>query len=164
MICNFCGNKIEDNAEFCFICGQKTSLGKAPEVETTESAFTQMPNEQPTVEPVAPAPVTEAPAAEPVMFESPADVPEQQLEQLLAVEQPVGEKAKKAKKVKEPKAIGGFLRFLCFISTIASICTYKKALKKGSPERQQAALDLIGKSVCWKLALIVIIMTNKYML
>ncbi|MFI3141428.1 MAG: hypothetical protein R3Y27_03855 [Clostridia bacterium] len=168
MICNFCGNKIEDNAEFCFICGQKASLGKEVEADTSESVFSQMQQDVPAEAPVD-APVetpVEAPAEE-VVAETPEEAQAQELEQLLIDEEPAGKKGKKAKKekkVKEPKAIGKFLRFLCFISTIVSFCTYKKALKKGSPERQQEALDLLGMSVCWKLGLAAIIMINKYML
>ncbi len=168
MICNFCGNKIEDNAEFCFICGQKASLGKEVEADTSESVFSQMKTETPAEAPVE-APAEETPVEAPVVA-TPEEAQAQELEQLLIVEEPAGKKtkkdkkAKKEKKDKEPKAIGKFLRFLCFISTIISFCTYKKALKKGSPERQQEALDLLGMSVCWKLGLAVIIMTKNYML
>ena len=29
MICKFCGNVIEDNSDFCFICGQKNPAEEA---------------------------------------------------------------------------------------------------------------------------------------
>ena len=30
MICKFCGNVIDDNSDFCFICGQKNPAEETP--------------------------------------------------------------------------------------------------------------------------------------
>lgn len=67
MICKFCGNSIEDNSDFCFICGQKVENAD-PAFQNTQSndVFSQSsaPAAAPVAEvPVAPAYVAEAPAA-----------------------------------------------------------------------------------------------------
>ncbi len=52
MICKFCGNVIDDNSDFCFICGQKNPAEEAPApapAEENNNVFSQ-------------APVAEAPA------------------------------------------------------------------------------------------------------
>ena len=33
MVCKFCGNTIEDNSEFCFICGNKAIKDEIPAEE-----------------------------------------------------------------------------------------------------------------------------------
>lgn len=46
MICKFCGNVIDDNSDFCFICGQKNPAEEAPAVVTAEEKndiFSQTP-------------------------------------------------------------------------------------------------------------------------
>ena len=57
MNCKFCGNEIEENAEFCFVCGQKISGEPADQPAQSE----------------APAAETQAPAAEPIPVAVPAD-------------------------------------------------------------------------------------------
>ena len=37
MVCKFCGNTIEDNSEFCFICGNKVIKDEIP----AEAVYTQ---------------------------------------------------------------------------------------------------------------------------
>ena len=34
MICRFCGNEIADNAEYCFVCGQRVTAAKPPVQQT----------------------------------------------------------------------------------------------------------------------------------
>ena len=52
MVCKFCGNTIEDNSEFCFICGNKAIKDEIP----AEEVFTQpKPAEVPVVTAEAPA-------------------------------------------------------------------------------------------------------------
>lgn len=59
MICKFCGNVIEDNSDFCFICGQKV-VAEAPAYAT--KVYSQESEGAPAEVEPAPAPV----AAEPV--------------------------------------------------------------------------------------------------
>ena len=52
MVCKFCGNTIEDNSEFCFICGNKAVKDELP----AEEVFAQpKPAEVPVVTADAPA-------------------------------------------------------------------------------------------------------------
>ncbi len=56
MICKFCGNVIDDNSDFCFICGQKNPAEEIPAAPAEENndVFSQTP--------VAETPVAQAPA------------------------------------------------------------------------------------------------------
>ncbi|MBQ7005042.1 MAG: hypothetical protein IJN68_01275 [Clostridia bacterium] len=101
MICKFCGNVIEDNSDFCFICGQKV-VSEAPAYAA--EVYSQQPQGAPAqpvyaAAPVAPvAPVaSEIPVSPEVPVYAPPVVPE-------AAEGKKGKKAKKAKKAKKEKA------------------------------------------------------------
>lgn len=55
MICRFCGNEIADNAEYCFVCGQRVVLDAAqPEQPETETPFAEEPQVAPVSEPASP--------------------------------------------------------------------------------------------------------------
>lgn len=45
MVCKFCGNVIEDNSDFCFICGQKNPKDVKEEAENND-VFSQAPETQ----------------------------------------------------------------------------------------------------------------------
>lgn len=64
MVCKFCGNEIEENAAFCFVCGQKISAADVQE-ESTQP--------EPPANPPQPEPET-LPVAEPASPEEYADV------------------------------------------------------------------------------------------
>ena len=51
MICRFCGNEIDDDSDFCFVCGQKTGAAPEPDEEATETAAADAPAEE-TAEPL----------------------------------------------------------------------------------------------------------------
>lgn len=55
MICRFCGNEIDDNSDFCFVCGQKTGAAPEPEEEPTQDA----PDTEIAEETAEPLPVSE---------------------------------------------------------------------------------------------------------
>lgn len=120
MICKFCGNSIEDNSDFCFICGQK--------VENADSAFQNAQSNDvfsqssaaPVAEvPVAPAYVAEAPVApaEPVAPAAPipaayASCPYVTAESPCVTAAPAPAKGKKkAKKEKDPSKATKALKF-----------------------------------------------------
>ncbi len=85
MICKFCGNVIEDNSDFCFICGQKV-VAETPAYAA--EVYSQKPEGAP-AEVAASEPVS-ATAAEPV-YAAPV-IPE---------EEPAKKDKKKAKKAKK---------------------------------------------------------------
>ncbi len=85
MICKFCGNVIEDNSDYCFICGQKV-VNEAPAYAA--EVYSQQPQGAPAQPVAAPAPVAEQP-----VYAAP-----------VAPVQQSGKKAKKTKKNKKEKA------------------------------------------------------------
>lgn len=90
MICKFCGNVIEDNSDFCFICGQKV-VAETPAYAA--EVYSQKPEGAPAVEaPVAPEQPIYANPAEPV-YAAP----------VIPVEEPGKKGKKKAKKAKKAK-------------------------------------------------------------
>ncbi len=69
MVCKFCGNVIDDNSDFCFICGQKNPAEETPApVEQKNDIFSQTPVAE---EPVAQAPAFVAQQTIPVAPEAP---------------------------------------------------------------------------------------------
>ena len=65
MICKFCGNVIDDNSDFCFICGQKNPAEETPApAPAAENAdvFSQ-------------TPVTEIPVPQTTVFVAPGTIP-----------------------------------------------------------------------------------------
>lgn len=87
MICKFCGNVIEDNSDFCFICGQKVVV-EAPAYAA--EVYSQKPEGAPAE--VAPEQPVYAAPAEPV-YAAP----------VVPAEEPAKKSKKKAKKEKKAK-------------------------------------------------------------
>lgn len=170
MICKFCGNSIEDNSDFCFICGQK--------VENAEPAFQPAPSNdvfsQAAQAPVAPA--AEAPAAEAPV--APAAAPEAAPVQVAAaIEEP---SKKKGKKQKDPSKASKGLKFFTtlFLAAFLGLAAfmwsstsfvfvalvviyalfdrkaYKKAKSQGYEEKAVAILNSTGIGACIGMALI----------
>jgi len=122
MICKFCGNSIEDNSDFCFICGQKVEDAE-PAFQNAQSndVFSQSsaPAEAPVAEvPVAPAYVAEAPVAPaaPVAPEAPipaayASCPYVTAESPCVATAPAAKGKKKGKKEKDPSKASKALKF-----------------------------------------------------
>lgn len=97
MICKFCGNVIEDNSDFCFICGQKV-VAEAPAYAA--EVYSQKPEGAPAE--VAPEQPVYAAPAEPV-YAAPA-IPE---EETGKNGKKKAKKAKKAKKTEKPELTKG---------------------------------------------------------
>lgn len=105
MICKFCGNVIEDNSDFCFICGQKV-VTDAPAYAA--EVYSQQPQGAPAQPVYSAAPEVPVAPQQPV-YAAPGQpvyaVPGQPVYAApVAPEAPQGKKAKKAKKVKKEKA------------------------------------------------------------
>lgn len=162
MICNFCGNKIDDASEFCMICGQKSADTKASDADSSESVFSQMQQDVPVEAPVAPTETPAEPVAEEAVVVEEAPVVEAPAEVTSELKETLENEKGKKKKAKKP--VGFFMRILCFISTIIAFFTYRKALKKGTPERQEAVVNLLGLSICWKLAVVVVYLAVTYLI
>lgn len=121
MICKFCGNSIEDNSDFCFICGQKVEPVQA---ETfAEPAADDIYSEAPAEEaPVAPEEVPVAPAEMPVAPEEAPVAPQNYQVPVAAPVAPVApvapKKAKKDKSAKKSKASFGRRFFTALFAII----------------------------------------------
>ena len=63
MICKFCGNEIDDNSDFCFICGQKVEAQQVAPVAAEENVYSEPQVSAPVAVEAAEAPVYQAPAA-----------------------------------------------------------------------------------------------------
>lgn len=164
MICKFCGNSIEDNSDFCFICGQKVEA-EAPAFQpaASDDVFSQSAAPAPeAVPPVAPV----APVAAPVAPAVPVEEPKK--------------KKKKAKKEKNPDDASKALKFFtvlflaiflaapAFMWSMASLAfvvllvvyaildkkAYDKAKKLGNETKAIAILNSTGIGAAIGLALV----------
>jgi len=66
MICRYCGNEIADNAEYCFVCGQRVASDETPAQPAAQSG--------PAPEPAAALPVAAPASLEEYAAVDPADV------------------------------------------------------------------------------------------
>ena len=160
MVCKFCGNTIEDNSEFCFICGNKAIKDEIP----AEEVFTQP---QPTEVPVVTA---DAPAADPqAVYTQQAPVYAQQAPiyaQQAYVQQIV--EPKKAKKGKSScsKAAKFFAALFSatFILQFIPWIWYKNAKKAEYEEKATSVLNSIMVGLCIFMAVICVVLIKKFML
>lgn len=157
MVCKFCGNTIEDNSEFCFICGNKAIKDEIP----AEEVFTQP---QPTEVPVVTA---DAPAAAPAVeaqavYTQPAPIYAQQVYVQQVVE------PKKAKKGKSScsKAAKFFAAFfsITFILQFIPWIWYKNAKKAEYEEKATSILNSIMVGLCIFMAIICVVLIKTTML
>ncbi len=157
MVCKFCGNTIEDNSEFCFICGNKAIKDEIP----AEEVFTQP---QPTEVPVVTA---EAPAAAPAVdsqavYTQQAPIYAQQVYVQQVVEP---NKAKKGKSVcsKAAKFFAAFFS-LTFILQFIPWIWYKNAKKAEYEEKATSILNSIMVGLCIFMAIICVVLIKTFML
>ena len=158
MICKFCGNLIEDNSDYCFICGQKVEA--AAQAAETVDGFNQpaqvaaAPVEAAGTAP-APAPAYVEPA--PAYAQAPAYAP--------APVAPV-----KEKKSKDPSVAGKAKKFFAaffaatFVFQFISWLWVKKATKQGY---EQKAADLTNSTMiglCVFMGIVSLVLIFKYML
>ena len=165
MVCKFCGNTIEDNSEFCFICGNKVIKDEIP----AEAVYTQAaPVEIPVV-------AAEAPVAEQPVYAQQAPVYAQQApvyaQQAYVQQMPEPKKGKKAKKEKKEKsACSKALKFFAalfaatFILQFIPWIWYKKAQKAGYEEKATAILNSTMTGLCIFMAIISAVLIKKFML
>ena len=175
MVCKFCGNTIEDNSEFCFICGNKAIKDEIP----AEAVFTQpKPAEVPVVTAEAPAqavyaqpaPVYAQPA--PAYDQAPA-APQTEEAQPVEEDKKSKKKAKKeAKKAKKgdksvcTKARKFFAALFAatFILQFIPWLWCKKAKKAGYEEKAADISNAIMVGLCIFMGIICIVLAKKFML
>lgn len=179
MICKFCGNVIEDNSDFCFICGQKV-VADAP------AYAAQVYSQKSEGAPAEPVPVAPAAPAEPVY--APPVVPEEPKAKKF-------KKAKKAKKVKGDanpaelsmvgKVLTGLLAaiflavagIMCKNIIVVAVCVvltavvafvyYKKYNEAMDAGYESKALDILNIGMiglCVGMAIVVLCLIKTYML
>lgn len=150
MICKFCGNEIDDNSDFCFICGQKVEVQQVAPV-AAENVYSAP---QEAVAPAAvEAPVYQVPVA-PATPVAPVAEPEETSKK----------KKKKSKKVKTPSAASKAERFFSFLFAIIGLILYNKAKKAGNEQKAVAILNAVMTGVCVKLAVVNVVLLKKFIL
>lgn len=153
MVCKFCGNTIEDNSEFCFICGNKAIKDEIP----AEEVFTQpQPAEIPVVTAEAPAVDTQA------VYTQQAPIYAQQVYVQQIVE------PKKAKKGKSScsKAAKFFAALFAatFILQFIPWIWYKNAKKAEYEEKAISIINSIMVGLCIFMAVICGVLIKMFML
>ena len=164
MVCKFCGNTIEDNSEFCFICGNKVIKDEIP----AEAVYTQpAPAEIPVV--TAEAPVAEP---QPVVYQQ-APVYAQPGATIYAQQAYIQQIAepKKAKKEKQPKSvctkamkIFAAIFAATFILQFIPWIWYKNAKKAGFEDKATDILNSTMVGLCIFMAVICGFFIKKFML
>lgn len=164
MVCKFCGNEIDNNSDFCFICGQKVEP-EQPEsaAEVAANVYTQ---------PESAAPATEAPAAAPAVAVAVADAPE--AAPAAPVAAPAAEVKSKKELKREKKAAKKAAaaacpaskaeKFFSFIFVLVGLILYSKAKKKGDEAKAVIILNTFMTGLCVKMGIVIIIMVKKFML
>ncbi len=168
MVCKFCGNEIDDNSDFCFICGQKVEpQNDAYAAEPAANVYTQ-PEAAPAAEAfdAAVAVATEEPAAieEPVADAAPvaaAPVAEIRSKKEIKAELKAAKKAAKAEKYAIASRAA---RFFSFIFAIVGLIIYSKAKKEGDEEKAVVILNILMTGLCVKMGIVIILMVKKFML
>ena len=160
MVCKFCGNTIEDNSEFCFICGNKAIKDELP----AEEVFAQpKPAEVPVV-------TADAPAADPqTVYTQQAPIYTQQTPiyaQQVYVQTVEPKKAKKACKSTLSKAAKFFAVVFAatFILQFIPWIWYKNAKKAGYEEKATAVLNATMTGLCIFMAIICVVLIKTTML
>ena len=155
MVCKFCGNEIDDNSDFCFICGQKVEAKEPAYAAAAPAAnvYTQ-PEAAPATEPVA---EPEAVASAPV---SAAAVSQRSKKELKAEMKAAKKAAKDAKYAIASRAA----RFFSFLFALVGLIIYSKAKKEGDEEKAVVILNTFMTGLCVKMGIIIIFMVKKFML
>jgi hypothetical protein len=162
MVCKFCGNTIEDNSEFCFICGNKVLKEEAP----AEAVFTQAaPAEVPVITteaaPEVEAQAVYAPQGAPVYTQQAPIYAQQVYVQQIA-------EPKKAKKAKSScsKAAKFFAALFAatFILQFIPWIWYKNAKKAGYEDKAASILNSTMVGLCIFMAIICGVLIKKFML
>ena len=160
MVCKFCGNTIEDNSEFCFICGNKVIKDEIP----AEAVYTQpAPAEIPVV--TADAPVAEA---QPVYQQAPvyAQAGTTVYAQQAYIQQVAEPKKENKGKSSCSKALKFFAALFAatFILQFIPWIWYKNAKKAGYEEKATSILNSTMVGLCIFMAIICGVLIAKFML
>lgn len=181
MICKFCGNTIEDNSDFCFICGQKVAE-EAPAAEPAENmqVFSQvtLPEEETQPETVT-IPVPEQAAAmpefpqgapiyaqaAPIYAQSAPVYAQQAIVQQMPVSAPQKQKKDKDKSI-ATKATKFFSALFAatFVLQFISWIWYKNANKNNYDNKAIAILNSTMVGLCIFMAIVCFVIIGKYML
>ena len=164
MVCKFCGNTIEDNSEFCFICGNKVMKDEAP----AEAVFAQAaPAEVAVVTAEAPEAadtqaVYAAPQGAPVYTQQ-APIYAQQV-YVQQITEP--KKAKKKSKSTCSKAAKFFAALFAatFILQFIPWIWYKNAKKAEYEEKATAIINSIMIGLCIFMAIVCGVLIKNFML
>lgn len=179
MICKFCGNVIEDNSDFCFICGQKV-VSEAPAYAA--EVYSQKPEGAPAE--VAPEQPVYAAPAEPA-YAAPV-IPEEEAGKKGKKKAKKAKKAEKAELTKGGRFFTGLFAALFLIAagivifatgkaTIALVCAaiaavvllidykkYKKALAAGYEDKAIDILNTAMIGLCVGMAVVVLALIKAY--
>lgn len=162
MVCKFCGNTIEDNSEFCFICGNKVMKEEAP----AEAVFTQpIPEEVPVVT------TAEAPAVDPQAVYAPQGAPVYTQQAPIYAQQVYVQQVAEPKKAKKGKSscskAAKFFAALfaaTFILQFIPWIWYKKAKKAGYEDKAASILNSTMVGLCIFMAVICGVLIKMFML
>lgn len=167
MVCKFCGNEIDDNSDFCFICGQKVEPQNGAYVaEPAANVYTQpeaAPAEEVNTEAtvVATAEPVAAPSQEEVAAAPAAPVADTRSKKEIKAELKAAKKAAKAEKYAIASRAA---RFFSFIFALVGLIIYSKAKKQGDEEKAVVILNILMTGLCVKMGIVIILMVKKFML
>ena len=160
MVCKFCGNTIEDNSEFCFICGNKVIKDEIP----AEAVYTQpAPAEIPVV-------TDEVPAAEVQPVYQPAPVYAQAGTTVYAQQAYIQQVATPKKEKKAKSSCSKALKFFAalfaatFVLQFIPWIWYKNAKKAGYEEKATSILNSTMVGLCIFMAVVSGVLIAKFML
>ncbi len=171
MVCKFCGNEIDDNSDFCFICGQKVEpRSEAAVVEPAANVYTQPEVVGGNVYAETEADATVVATAE--VPEQPVTVPEAPAAFVAPVAPAKSKKelkaelkaAKKAAKAEKYAIASRAARFFSFIFALIGLIIYSKAKKQGDEEKAVVILNILMTGLCVKMGIVIIVMVKKFML
>lgn len=183
MVCKFCGNVIDDNSDFCFICGQKNPAEETPApVEEKNDIFSQAPVAeeaapqapafvaQQTV-PVAPeAPVYDEAAAPiyaqsaPIYAQSAPVYAQQAIIQQVAPAQIIKTKTSDSGVASKGKKFFAALLSALFILQFIPWMWYSKAKKDGYEQKSIDLLNSIMIGLCIFMAALGLFFIKSFML
>ncbi len=180
MICKFCGNTIEDNSDFCFICGQKVAeeeTAAAPAENMQVFSQVTLPEEEAQAETVT-IPVPEQSAAIPEfpqgapIYAQAAPIYAQQApvyaQQAIVQQMPAAPQKQKKNKDKSiaTKATKFFSALFAatFVLQFISWIWYKNAVKQSYDNKAVAILNSTMVGLCIFMAIVCFAIIGKYML
>lgn len=166
MVCKFCGNEIDDNSDFCFICGQKVEPQKdSYSAEPAANVYTQ-PESAPAAE-AFDADVAVA-TEEPVAFEepvaaAPAASPATEIRSKKEIKAEL-KAAKKAAKAEKYAIASRAARFFSFLFFFVGLPIYFKAKKEGDEEKATVIINTMMTGLCIEMGIVIVILVKKFML